>query len=328
MWWWALISLAAETNTTLPVAGTVRLRSAFDGDPSHYLGRFMAPVAEGEVDETRAMATACSPHITFKRIPAGGVTYDELLEVNRAVAARFHLPLVGGGSASHEDASQTRVQYTLTAKLVAEVADPAALVACCTAQPDQCTERYVGEFLEGTGQVFRATSSETSAEAQVQVAPGSGAASVAFGHSWEASMTFTEPTFFAFRLNETPFVAKVQQSCPWVDAPPAFPGEVTFVGHSGDDPQETEEKAREKALKDVRAQAAKRGVGVEGPTGIGKVRRDLMGTSLGDKLKDRIKATTSKGGIPVTEREWCVERVQTADGTRFEARVLATVADG
>lgn len=305
-----------QTSTAMP-PDTVRLRSAFDMDPSTYLGRFVAR-GEDDVDETAAMPTLCSQYISYKMVPGGNVTYDELVAVSSKVAARFSLPLLGGASASHQSEKMTRVRYTLTGKLQAEVSDPAAFAACCTDRPDQCTDRFVGEFLQGTGEVFRVQQSESEGGVDVKTPQGSGGGSFALGRAWEQSVQFEQPVYFAFKLTETPYT-KVGTACgPWVDSPPQLPGGSTFVGVARK-PQPSEAKAKKKALSDARGQAMKAGAGMAPNTDLNKV-ANLVGLGK-SPLERKVEQMTS---IKIEAREWCVEQDKTGE---FTARVLAFVPD-
>ena len=309
---------AAEAEGTAPPpADTIRLRSAFDMDPSSYLGRFVAK-GTTEVDEAGAMPTLCSQYVGYKMVPGGNVTYDELVEVSSKVATRFNLPLIASAGASNATSKMTRVRYTLTAKLQAEITDPEAFAQCCTDRPDQCTDRFVGEFLQGTGEVFRVTDSQTEAGAEVKTPQGSGGGSVALGHHWEQSIQFEEPVYFAFKLTETPF-KRVGTTCgSWVDAPPRFPGGKTFVGVTKT-PQKSESAAKKKALADARKQGVKSGAGMAPNTDLNKV-ANMVG--LGKNALER--KVEQMQTIKVEPREWCVEQDKSG---LYVARVLAFVPD-
>ena len=308
----------ADTQlTAAPPANTIRLRSAFDADPSSYLGRFVQ-AGVTEVDETAAMPTLCSQHVSYKMTSGGNVTYDELVEVSSSVAARFNLPLIGGGGVSNEVGKKTRVRYTLTGKLQAEITDPAAFAACCTERPDQCTDRFVGEFLQGTGEVFRVVDQNTEAGVDIKTPQGGGAASMALGHHWEQSIQFDEPIYFAFKLTETPY-RRVGTTCgSWVDSPPQFPGGTTVVGVSKN-PMSTEKAAKKKALSDARGQALKAGAGMAPNTDLNKV-ANLVGLGKSG-LRRKMDQVTS---LKIEAREWCVEQDKTGG---YTARVLAFAPD-
>ena len=305
-----------EQNAGPPV-NTIRLRSAFDADPSTYLGRFVAK-GEANVDESAAMPTLCSQHISYKMVPGGNVTYDELVEVNSQVSARFNIPLVARVGASTETSKTTRVRYTLTAKLQAEISDPEGFAQCCGDRPDQCTDRYVGEFLQGTGEVFRVVTTDSEASVDIQTPQAGGGASAALGHNWEQSIQFPEPVYFAFKLTETPFT-RVGTTCgDWVDSPPQLAGGSSFVGVTNN-PMGSEAAAKKKALADARGQAVKAGAGIPPETGLQKAGGIIgMGRS---PLKAKLDQVT---GMKIEAREWCVEQDKSG---LFTARVLAFVAD-
>ena len=135
-------------------SSNVYLRNSFDTDPSIYLGRFI-PRNSTDLDEGSAMPLACTQHVTHRFIEGGGVKITETMSVSTEVAARIGVPVVASAQGSGSRTGEVKVEYTLTGKMVAEVADPVAFNECCKAQPDQCTDRFVGEFLQGTGTVYR-----------------------------------------------------------------------------------------------------------------------------------------------------------------------------
>src|SRR5690606_19564663 len=122
------------------------LRSAFDTDPSMYLGRFV-PSEAAAVDESSAMQLVCSEHVAYREVGGGGVVYDELFNASSDAALRIGVPQVGlGVQASGSSHTTVRIRYELTRKLVAEIEDVRAFESCCKTAPDQCTDRYLGEF--------------------------------------------------------------------------------------------------------------------------------------------------------------------------------------
>src|SRR5690606_29069801 len=138
---------------SLVSSSSVWLRNTYDTDPSIYVGRFVPPGVT-ELDESNTMVLACSKHITTRFIEGGDVDYTEDMHVNTQVALRIGMPVVASGSAGYEHSRTAQARYKLTGKLVAEIADPDAFAACCKAQPDQCTDRFIGEFIQGTGSLY------------------------------------------------------------------------------------------------------------------------------------------------------------------------------
>ncbi|MEZ4453543.1 MAG: hypothetical protein R3B09_29065 [Nannocystaceae bacterium] len=145
-------------------SASVHLRNTFDTDPSTYIGRFI-PAGVTEIDESNTLTLACSKHITARFLDGGSVAFSEDLTVSTQVAARLGIPVIADASASHSQSRSARADYTLTGKMVAEIADPAAFAACCKSQPDQCTDRFIGEFIQGTGSLRHRAARDTKIDA-------------------------------------------------------------------------------------------------------------------------------------------------------------------
>ena len=180
----------------------MHLRDSFDTDASAYVGRFF-PRDAVNLDETEAMTLSCSKHIKVKQVQGGGVTYREVVNVSGDMAARMGIPVVmsAGGSASYS--GSVRVHYTLLGKLVAHIPDPEAFTQCCLDQPSQCTDRYVGEVLQGTGSVYQDSvmAGQLTAEGISGALSGGGNAA----HQSESSrkIEFPNPVYFAFKVSKT-----------------------------------------------------------------------------------------------------------------------------
>jgi hypothetical protein len=303
--WWTAVTLA-WADPTVPAGGSVFLRSSFDADGSPFVGRFI-PTGAGSVDETAAMPTVCSRFVTYQLVPGGGVTYSELMEVSDKVAGRLGA-VVGNLKLGQERRTVTRVDYELTAKLVATV-DAQGMQRCCQEQPGQCTDRYVGSVLQGKGSVFREKTSTTSGSAS-GVHPTAGVTAgitASHGTHWEQAVTFPEPVFFAFELTENPYrrVSSAGSCGDWVDRVPQADGGRYLVGTSK--ASKTEEQAKTRALRDAWKQAAMAGGGaVFDPDDPSSVQAAQM---QGMAAASQVQA-----------REWCVERTSSQ---RYVARVLA-----
>ncbi len=285
----------------------VFLRNSFDTDPSVYLGRFL-PRGLSDLDEGSAMPLSCSTHITYRFIEAGGVKVSETMNVSTQVAARLGVPLVAEVKGSGERRAEVRVEYTLTGKMVADIADPSAFNECCKAQPDQCTDRYIGEFLQGTGAVFReqAREADVSASGRDPNSGVSGGVGVSHQKQWAQAIEFPNPVYFAFKV--TPTIAnRATSSCgDWVEKPPTEPGFVFFVGMSRE--SRNERQARERALR--RAQM----------TAFGSVAQ--ISTDVDDDLDSMEDPAAEQWARSMQVVESCVEVVPGSKGERFIGRVL------
>ena len=244
-----------KAGTQVAPANTVYVRNSFDTDPSLYLGRFV-PRGRVDLDETAAMQLACSEHISYKFIEGGGVKYTESMAVGTEVAAKLGIPVVASADVSAKRVQEVKVQYELTGKMVANIDDPSAFAECCKSQPDQCTDRYIGEFLQGTGAVYQSNSAQVSASGQgTNPTNGvSGQGGVDHEQSHDRAIEFPNPVYFAFKITETPHKRATSSCGSWVDNPPTEDGFVFFVGTSR--PMRSENTARNWAQNQAMMKAA------------------------------------------------------------------------
>jgi hypothetical protein len=282
---------AAFADPTVAPSGSVYLRASFDADGRPFVGRFVPSDAKS-VDETLAMPTACSSFVTWRQVDGGGVKYSELFQVSDSVA----------------------VDYVLTGKLVADIADPAGFAKCCADQPGQCTDRYVGAVLQGTGTVYRerTTGTDVGASGVDPVHGVTAGVSVSHGTSWEQAITFDQPVFFAFELTQNPYrrVTSAASCGTWVDRLPTDPSGRYFLGASK--PSKSEAQAKSRALRDAWRQVVYAGFSQLAPGTVEAMTPEQM------------SAASMQAAGSVETREWCVER--TAD-QRSVAKVLGYVAD-
>ena len=271
------------------------LRTAMDTDPAAYIGRFL-PSGAVDLDEAAAMTLACSRFIVPAVVDGGGVEVTERMAVNNAFAVRFGVPLVAGAQGAAQHAQEARVEYVQSRKMIGQIQDPDGFAACCRAQPDQCTDRYVGEFVMGTGtvEVQRSQSAALGAAGGAGGAAGSGSADAS--STWERAMRFPTPVYFAWKVGTTPFLQGRASVCPaWVQSPPADPAGVVVVGSS------RPSRSEAAALRNARFAAMTRLVQAAGP--------GPDGTPV-------VTAPASE------ERARCVEPVKDGEDIRFIAHLL------
>ena len=144
---WGCHKAPVPTGPSLAPTHNVHLRTSFDTDPSAHLGRFL-PDELSELDESSGMTLACSEHVSWRFIDGGGVQTTEVLHTSSGTRARLGAAGMVEGTGGVDQTRAVRVSYTLTGKMVSVIEDPAAFAACCKAQPDQCTNRMVGEFIQ------------------------------------------------------------------------------------------------------------------------------------------------------------------------------------
>ena len=289
-------SSTGPQSMSLAPSANVHLRNSFDTDPSAYLGRFVKDSAKGVYDESSTMALACSEHVTYRRIDGGGVKYTELLEISSAASARLGVPLIADASGSANSNRIVRVSYELTGKMIGEIKDPAAFANCCKTSPDQCTGRYIGEFIEGRGAIYHQTANTADGQGSgTNLSSGAGGA-VEFSHgtAWERGIEFPNPVFFAFKISETPYSQQAPSACTQFmnTLPPPDEGGIYLLG-STPRPAKDEATARRRALRDATMSAYQTfGVPPDIETAV---------------------------PVEIQAREWCID----TQGDRVSAKVLA-----
>lgn len=292
---------------SLAPSSNVFLRNSFDTDASSYVGRFV-PEGMTRLDESDAMALGCSQHITTRFVDGGGVKYTEYLATSTEVGARLGIPVVASAKAGGSSQGLVRVEYTLTGKMIGEIEDPVAFNKCCTQRPDQCTTRYVGEFLQGTGSVYHMANRSANADIDVLTPKGQGAGELEHGTQWERAVEFPNPVYFAFKTAGTTHEQPTGTLCDdWNDDLPNHPRRDYVLGVSRKEAK-TETAARNRALTNAANTAVMQGL-IEYP--------DL------DELDDPSVDWEPDKDLGV--QDWCVELVRTDKGERYKAKVLAWV---
>ncbi len=307
------------------------VRNGFDTDPSEYLGRFVpADAVTLNVDDAMASRTACSEFIEHKYIGGGGVQYDEYFNASTSVSASLGIPLVSqafdlGADVGYAGGSVVRVKYTLTGKMVATVDDPEGFAICCEEGAGRCTDLYLGEFLEGTGEIYHLAGHGTGVKAGVGVKEVEVAAEVKDGLQWSRSITFPNPVYFAFKTTVVPaeWLANFEACGIWADELPRSNRGTYYVGVS--EILESERTARDQALRDARTQVV-RYLGERIQTGAVEIRETEGAVGdLHSRLEQEDFIRTAADGVArhVKDRAWCVEEHPTPGGTRYAAKVLA-----
>ena len=285
-----------QTMSAAP-PGNVYIRNSFDLDPSSYIGRFLT---DGEVglDESTAMSTQCSAFIEHRFVEGGGVRYNELLDVSNTVGAKIGVPIVAKVNGSYGKTSKVLVQYELTGKMLSEITDPQGFTECCKTNPEQCTRRYIGEFIQGKGAIFTEVSKEASAQGE-GLDPSSGVKgglTYSHGTNWQRGIEFPNPVYFAFKFHQTPF--NEHGKCDGFNSPvPKSEKGSYVVGIS--DREESEVKARKSAVKSARRSAGQSGL---------------------------INVNNSEY-INFLEEDWCIDTKYENGAKSYEARVLMLVQE-
>jgi hypothetical protein len=317
-------STPKPASIVLP-ARNIHLRASFDNDPSTYLGRFIPDgVPENQADESVAVATRCSQFIKPKLVTSQQ-ELDEVMFASQNASGALGVPLVGHAGASHDATSALRVKYELTRKMQADV-DAVGLDRCCHDAPDQCSKRYVGEFVMGSGQIYQQTGSDTDMGAGGTYHGVSADVEYKDSVAWKRVSSFKD-TFFAMQsnaamgaLSATP--PAVKDDCSFCDNLPTSLDGKYFCGISPDAPSES--MARDYAMRNAREQVIKY-------MGEYLMSRSATEASLLKGYTDDAQVITAGAeGIAsrVKDQKWCkAERTPTPDGMRYRSRVLAFLSN-
>lgn len=260
----AVDTSAADFTESIARKG-VRVRASFDTDPSVYVGRFFKP-GEQDLVESSAMELTCSKYISPREVSAGGVERDEYLRASTSAAANLGIPPALSASLDASRDVLVRVHYTETMKIQYQIDDADEFEACCTAAPDQCTDRYIGEFIGGAGRVWYAIGSAAELSAEGLTTDAVGDVEVKDGRVWKAGVTFRSPVYFAFTVadnvhrDDAGIASLTSGACDdpaltWDNRPPRTSQGQYFIGLSQLLPDE--QSARDDALRNARSQAVR-----------------------------------------------------------------------
>ena len=305
-----------ESDFIMPAAKPgLFLRVGFDDDPSDMIGRFLPDgLGRGEIDESQGMQTRCSEFITYKEVKAGG-TYIEYFDASKGLKASLGVAGVGGVSGGTGDAASLRVKYTLAKKMRPVVEDAAGLDRCCAAAPGQCTERYLGEFLYGTGMVYQAVGAQDDFEAGGSYKGVTAEIDYQDQVAWKRATTF-EDVYFAFKTQRHVAADRGLCDSDWLNETPTSLDGTYFAGVSA--PAASESLSRESAEEDGR-RAALRYLGQF----LSQTSADAASVLEGHLEDARVRSAVSEG---ITRRVqakcWDVEKTATPSGNRYTARVL------
>lgn len=326
---WVGMAIACGAATTPPVAPqpstlvrparSVHLRASFDDDPSTYIGRFVPDaLSDDAVDESGAVATRCSAFIKPKVVNAAQ-ELDEVMFASQKATGALGVPMVAHAEASHEASAALRVKYAITKKMQSEV-DATGLERCCREQPDQCTKRYIGEFVRGSGQVYQQTGRADSAGGGASHQGVAGEVEVKDSIAWRRVSSFHD-MFFAFQTSAglTELAgAPAADDCGWCERIPSSLDGKFFCGVSPDAPSEA--MSRDLAMRNAREQVVKY-MG-EYLSSRSKTEASLLRGYVDDT--QLIAAGAEGFASRVKDQRWCkAQPANTPEGVRFRTRVLA-----
>jgi len=307
----------ASSLRLAPPSRGIQIRATFDKDPSVYIGRFIPDsVKDADVDENTALATRCSKYIKPKYVEAAQ-DMDESMYVSHKAAASLGLPAIASVNAASDGRDEVRVRYKLTKKVQSEI-DADGLAQCCQADSSQCSSRIIGEFLEGTGEVFQSARESDGFNADVKTPkPVTASASYDSDASWKKKTSFKD-VYFAFVTQTTSLTGgktAVLGDCSFCDAIPGSLDGKYFCGVSSDAPDET--SARTQALRSAREQVVLY-------LGQSLSIQSKSVTALADAAVDQEIVQTVAQGIAslVKDEKWCQQRIPTPDGEKVRSKVL------
>jgi hypothetical protein len=315
---------APAPSTLVQPARNIHLRASFDDDPTIYIGRFIPDgVAEGDIDENSAATTRCSQFIKPKAVTSTQ-EMDEVMFASQKANASLGVIPFGHGDASHDATAALRVKYSITKKMQSEV-NAEGLDRCCREQPDQCSKRYISEFVMGTGKVFQQTKNANDVSAGGQYSAITGDFEVKDSVGWKRVSSFKD-MYFAFQSGAamgqlsaaTASTSGGSDDCSWCEKLPSTLDGTYFCGISPD--VASEAMSRDAAMRNAREQVVK-----------------YMGEYLSSRSKTQaslLKGTTDDSQIlsagaeglasRVKDQRWCkAKTTDTPDGQRYQSRVLA-----
>jgi hypothetical protein len=208
-------------------------------DPSNLIGRFIPDdLPNDQINAAVAMQTRCSQYIK-PRISNSSVERDEVFEESSGLKAAGSSPTVKAniGASGSEVA---RVQYDIRRIMEADITDAAAFSQCCAAAPDQCTKRYIGRFVFGSGQIYQ----QAGSAAQF----GGGIAEIKqldldakWGFAWEKATRFKD-IYFGFELTQLAGSGADVCATDWTRKVPTSLDGLYFVGTSNEAAQAADAK--------------------------------------------------------------------------------------
>jgi len=315
---------APAPSTLVRPARNIHLRASFDDDPATYIGRFIPDeLADGEVDENVAVASRCSQFIKPK-VVTSSQEMDEVMFASQKASGSLGVPAAVQASASRESSTALRVKYAIAKKMQSEV-DATGLERCCREQPDQCSKRYIGEFVMGTGEVYQQAGNDTQANAGGQYHAVNAEVEVKDSVAWKRVSSFKN-TYFAFQsaaamgsLNGASLASsRGSDDCGWCDNLPSNLDGKYFCGISPDAPSEP--MSRDYAMRNAREQVVK--FMGEYLTSRSKTQSSLLKGYTDDV--QLISAGAEGIASRVKDQRWCkAQTTNTPDGLKYRSRVLA-----
>jgi hypothetical protein len=266
--------------------------------------------------------------VKYKTVGGGGVLYDEYYNASAGASVSAKIPQIATLSAGAAANRTVRVKYQIDQKLVSYIDDPDGFQACCMRAPDQCTGRYIGEFVSGIGAVYYGSGKSIGGKAAID-APIPGIDTKIFpslemkdAQTWERSVTFPQPVYFGFKVYDNAFTGQLPDwKCDSTEIPRSSLG-YYFVGVSN--VVDTAQIARDEATQNARRQVVQF-LGEQIATG--STSSVTSSTDLGTQLQSDTFVTTAASGLAkfVQVVRECPTQVPMPSGYSYSSKILAFV---
>ncbi|GEM_PF-6495041 len=291
-------------------------------DPSPYVGRFLPD--DGEPSLGSAFKTACSAFITGAEQASQG-RFSERLAASSGFVVKKGEQDLGRDVLDKGTTTVLHVEADLAALTVGDIADPAGFRDCCLQAEDQCSSRYLGAFIKGTGWVEYAFDEDGVMDKSGDPYIGDDSVSIRHGMAWRRATDFDD-AYFAFEAHSArvPDPPWASWSCDSPD-PPHDPMGEFFVGES---PMvDALSVAKDQARADARTQVVE-WLGERIRTG--SITLTLTGGDVSDlttglaDAKAVERAASAVAAFVKDKKYACVEPIQRGDplGHGYQVKVL------
>lgn len=302
------------------------LRTGFDTDPSAYLGRFVPRGTPADaIDDANTVRTECSNFFSVRRVGGGGVQLDEYFSASSQAAAALGISSSPAIGVQHGAARIARIRYTFVDKWIADLRDPAGFAECCARTDNNCSDRIIGEFIGGTGDLMQAVQAASETQGSI---PAIAQLDVRDGYAWRTSQSMPNPVFFAFKLSPVAPGAPgggsaAQQD--WCRKVPKVGHGQYFCGVS--EWVDSEAVARETALLDAQRQTVRfLGTRIQ-QDGSGSRQAQGRANAIDLVLRDQARFQRASEGLVryMKDEDWKIEEEQGTQRWRYRAKVLAFI---
>lgn len=306
------------------------LRTGMDTDPSVYLGRFIPRgTPPDEIDEANAQRTECSSYFSVRQVGGGGVQLDEYFAATSQAAAALGISGSPGFGVQHGAVHIVRARYKFLAKWIAHLRDPAGFAECCAKADNNCSDKVIGEFIGGSGDLMQAAQSMSESDGRV---PGAAQFDVRDGYTWRVAQTIPEPNppgsppvFFAFKLSPVRIVDPEPGAQDWCDKVPKVSHGMYFCGVSRW--VNSEADARDMAMLHAHRQTVRHLGNLLRQGGSGSRQAQDRASAIDLVLQDQTRFQHASEGLVrfMKDENWKIEEEPGPQRWRYKAKVLAFI---